>query len=134
MEVCEGVFWEGGLKCVFDFVLTTGWLNDFSFHSLHWHEDLGVGTRFRGQKALWIIVLTVQEDGPTRLSRKAGSWECPRWELLKSNSWGASLPGHGNSHMKNTLSNLFPPVLQSPLVTLNSSGKTHLPPSWEVEL
>lgn len=65
MEVCEGVFWEGGLKCVFDFVLTTGWLNDFHSTLCIGMKMLEWGTRFRGQKALRIIVLMVQEDGPT---------------------------------------------------------------------
>lgn len=91
------------------FDCTLGGQNDPSFCSFHWQEDLGGGTRFRGQKATQTAVLGVQEDGLVELSKKACIWEYPKWELCEEFTfWGCFSPGPWEQLYEEDSSKSFP--------------------------
>lgn len=65
-----------------------------------------------------VVVLTIQEDRPVEQAEGLGAGNIQDSNSVKSLTfWSAFLLVQGNSHMKSTVLNMFPPMLQSPLLT-----------------
>lgn len=73
-------------------------------------------------------MLTVLEEGPVEEAERLGAENIQDGNSVKSLTFGGTfLQGHGNSPMKSTVLNVFPPMLQFPLMIHNSSLKMQLP-------